>query len=140
MTTEETKNGDFGSPGHGDKSRLHEKAIAALLTAPSVEKAAKAAGLSKATLLRWMQEAAFQQAYREARRRVVEATIGRLQSVTAEAVKALHAALTCTTPTVRVSAARAILEFSFRSVELMDLEERLAALEQRVGGHGGGGR
>jgi len=39
-----------------------------------------------------------------------------------------------------VSAARAILEFSFRSVELMDLEERVAALEQRFRAEGGAPR
>jgi hypothetical protein len=137
MTTEATGNGDFGPPGHGDKSRLREKAIAALLSAPTLAQAAKKAGLSKATLYRWMQEPDFKAALRAARRGVVDATIGRLQAVTTEAVTALHKALTCTTPTVRVSAARAILEFSFRSVELMDLEERLSALEQRVIEKGG---
>jgi DNA-binding phage protein len=137
MTTEATRNGDSGSPGHGDKSRLREKAIAALLSARSLAQAAKKAGLSKATLYRWMQEPDFKAALRGARRDVVDATIGRLQAVTTEAVTALHAALTCDAPTVRVSAARAILEFSFRSVELMDLEERLSALEQRMIEKGG---
>ena len=137
MTTEATRNGDSGSAGHGDKGRLRERAIAALLSAPSLEQAAKKAGLSRATLYRWMREPDFKTALRAARREVVDATIGRLQAATAEAVTALVKALTCTTPTVRVSAARAILEFSFRSVELGDLEERLSALEQQFGAGGG---
>ena len=137
MTTEATGNGDFGSPGHGDKGRLRERAIAALLSAPTLAEAAKKVGLSKATLHRWTKETAFTAALRAARREVVDATIGRLQFVTTAAVTALHDALTCDAPTVRVSAARAILEFSFRSVELMDLEERLSALEQRFGSDGG---
>jgi len=127
---EATKNGDSGAAGHGDKSRLRDRAVAALLLAPSVEQAAKRAGLSRATLCRWMREPDFQVALRAARREVVDATIGRLQAVTTEAVTALRKALTCQAPSVRVSAARAILEFSFRSVELMDLEERIAALER----------
>ena len=131
MTTEVTRNRDCGSAGHGDKGRLRERAVAALLSAPSVGQAAKKVGLSKATLYRWMQEPDFRTALRSARREIVDATIGRLQAVTTEAVTALHKALTCHTPTVRVSAARAILGFSFRSVELMDLEDRIAELEQR---------
>jgi hypothetical protein len=137
MTTEATRDSDSDAPGHGDKSRLRERAIAALLSARSLDQAAKKAGLSKATLCRWMQDPEFKAALRAARRNVVDATIGRLQAVTTEAVAALCAALTCEAPTVRVSAARAILEFSFRSVELMDLEERLSALEHRVSESGG---
>jgi hypothetical protein len=54
MTAEATQNGDSGTPGHGQKSRLHEKAIAALLTASNVADAAKAAGESRETLPRWL--------------------------------------------------------------------------------------
>jgi hypothetical protein len=128
---EATQNGDFSSVGHDDNGRLRDRAVAALLSAPSVEQAATRAGLSRATLCRWMREPDFQVALRAARREVVDATIGRPQAVTTEAVTALHEALTCQAPTVRVSAARALLEFSFRSVELMDLEDRIAALEQQ---------
>jgi hypothetical protein len=131
MKAEATSNGVSVTAGHGDKSRLHERAIAALLTAPNVAGAAKAAGVSRATLLRWLQEPGFKAAFRSARREVVEATIGRLQQVSAEAVETLQAALKCKVPTVRVSAARTVLEYSLRAVELMDLEDRIAQLEHQ---------
>jgi HEAT repeat protein len=78
-----------------------------------------------------MHEDDFKTALRAARRDVVDATIGRLQAVAMEAVTALRKALTCHAPTVRVSAARASLEFFFRSAELMDLEDRIAELERQ---------
>ena len=124
--------------GHGDKrERLRDQAIAALLSHPTVEAAATATGVSKTTLLRWMQDPEFQRAYRDVRRQVMDRSIGRLQAATGEAVTALRAAAR-SRGSVRVSAARAIWEFSFRARELMDIEERLAALEARVGDHGGG--
>jgi transposase len=132
MTTDATRSDDSPSPGHGDKSRLRERAIAALLSAPSLEQAAKKAGVSKATLHQWMKEAEFKAALRTARQEVLEAAVSRLQAVTNEAVNTLQRALTCAVPTVEVSAARAILEYSFRSQELEDLEARLTSLEERL--------
>lgn len=126
MTAEATEK------GHGDKAeRQQEQLIAALLTSPNYAAAAKACGISKATVCRRMQDEQFKRAFRAARRDVVEATIGRLQQVSAEAVSTLRTALKCKAPNVRVSAARTILDFSLRAVELMDLEDRIAALEEQ---------
>ncbi|MCX6027658.1 MAG: hypothetical protein NTY23_15665, partial [Chloroflexi bacterium] len=105
--------------------------VAALLTTRNYAAAAKACGISKTTVCRRMQDEDFKRAFRAARRQLVEATIGRLQRVSEEAVATLRAALRCRAPSVRVSAARTILDFSLRGVELMDLEDRVAALEQR---------
>jgi AcrR family transcriptional regulator len=134
MTTEKT------GKGHGDKRpRLQEAAIAALLSHPTLDSAAKAAGVSRATLFRWTQEPDFQAAYRDARRQAMDGAIATLQAATAEAVAALRKALREKGST-RVTAARAIWEFSFRSRELLDIEERLATLEQRFGGQEGQNR
>jgi transposase-like protein len=57
--------------GHGSKfGRKKEAAIAALLTARSIEEAARAAGIGTATLFRWQNLPEFQQAYRDAKRAV----------------------------------------------------------------------
>lgn len=121
-----------GKRGHGDKQeRQQEQLIAALLTEPSYERAAKVCGLSKATVCRRMQDDGFKAAFRTARREVVEATIGRLQQVSTEAVETLREALKCDAPNVRVSAARSLLEYAIRGVEWLDIEERLAAVERR---------
>src|ERR1022692_1600061 len=55
--------------GHGTKfGRKKEQAITALLSHRSMEEAARAAGIGVNTLLRWMKEPEFDQAYRKARR------------------------------------------------------------------------
>jgi hypothetical protein len=113
----------------GTKERLREVAIRALLTNPTHEAAAKAAGVSESTLARWMREPTFAAAVREARRRALEQAMGALSAATAEAVETLRACLGAEGEAVRVRAAVAILDHALRGAETQDLEERIAALE-----------
>ena len=54
--------------GHGVKfGRKKEAAITALLTQRTTDDAARAVGIGSATLRRWLKEAEFAAAYREAR-------------------------------------------------------------------------
>ena len=58
--------------GHGQKfSRKKEQAIAALLSHRTIEDAAKAVGISFATLKRWMKLPEFNAEYLQARREAV---------------------------------------------------------------------
>jgi hypothetical protein len=82
--------------GHGQKlNRKQEALIAALLTEPTHAGAAAKAGVCEATLHRWLRLSEFQAAYRQARRGIVEAAIGRLKQTTGKAVEALDRNLTC---------------------------------------------
>jgi hypothetical protein len=66
--------------GHGSKfGRKKEQAIAALLSHRNLEESAKAAGISAATLKRWMKLPEFKAAYLEARRELVFQTNARMQ-------------------------------------------------------------
>jgi hypothetical protein len=114
----------------GKRERLEDLALTALLAQPTIMLAAEKAGISESTLLRWLAEPAFRTRYRDARRQVVEAAIGRLQTVTTQAVDALARNLTCGIPAVEVGAAKAILDQSIKAVELVDLTERIEQLEQ----------
>lgn len=114
-----------------------EKAISALLSSVTVEAAAKKAGVSDRTLHRWLRDGAFRQAYLAARRQVMEQAIGHLQRASLGAVEALVRNLKCGVPTVEVSAARAILEAGMKGVEMMEFEERLAAVEESLAGQEG---
>jgi hypothetical protein len=59
--------------GHGEKlSRKREKAIAALLTEPTIAQAAKAAGIGEKTLRRWLKSPEFSLAYDAARRELID--------------------------------------------------------------------
>src|SRR5215203_4591079 len=117
--------------GHGSKRpQREEAALTALLSEPTIAKAAARAGVSESTLLRWMAEPEFKARLRAARRSVVEAAIGRLQQAAAQAVDALARNLTCGIPAVEVGAARSVLDQAIKAVELVDLAERVEALEQ----------
>ena len=118
--------------GHGTKFwRKQEQAIAALLSHRNVEEAAKAAGISVATLKRWMQLPEFKAAYLQARREVVLQTNARIQQNSGVAASVLFKLMADpTTPaSVRARTAQCILECANKSVELEDMEVRLAALE-----------
>lgn len=118
--------------GHGAKfPRKQQQAIAALIQAPSIREAARAVGVSEATLFRWLQVPAFRATYREARRRVVEQAIARLQRASSEAVEVLRAIMTDPEKpsSARVTAARTVLDYALRAVELDNLAARIEALE-----------
>ncbi len=110
------------------------RAIKALLEEPTTTAAAAAAKVSVPTIFRWLANPTFSAAYREARSRLVETALTRLQSASSDAVKTLRATLTdpLAQPSVRVSAARAILEFSLKAREMMEFEERLERLESTL--------
>ena len=119
----------------GEKlSRKQATFLSALLTAPTLAKAAHQAGIGDVTAWRWMKDDGFQDAYRVARRQVVQHAITRLQQATGKAVETLCMVMRdAEAPaSARVSAARAILETAIKAVELEDLEARIIALEARA--------
>src|SRR6516164_1168153 len=109
--------------------RKQEALIAALLTEATHAAAAAQAGVSEATLQRWLHLPEFQAAYRQARRRVVEASIGRLQQTTNKAVEALERNLACGHAGSEIRAALGILDHAVKAVELLDVVERVEELE-----------
>jgi hypothetical protein len=110
------------------------KALAALLSEPTVTAAAAKIGVGERTLHTWLHEPAFVEAYTAMRHEAVQQAVGRLQHATGIAVDALIDVLdTEYTPApaaVRVSAAKVIIEYAIRWRELDVIEQRLSALEQ----------
>ena len=119
--------------GHGTKfGRKLEEAVAALLNQRNVEEAAKAAGVSTTTLIRWQQLPEFQTAYRAARRNAFSQSVGRLQQASAAAVSTLLKVMVdpATPPATRVRAADSVLGHSSKAIEIEDIEARVADLER----------
>jgi hypothetical protein len=117
--------------GHGEKkSRKWDSAIAALLTAPTIEAAATAVGVSERSVRNWLREPAFARQFREARRQLVETAIARLQSVSSQAVDALKRNLTCGAAGQEIRAALGILEHSIMAVETLDLVQQIEELQR----------
>ena len=119
----------------GEKTeQKQERAISTLLSASSLKDAAKEAGISEATLHRWLKDENFQTAYRAAKREVVNHAICRLQRSSGKAVETLENIMrgAGNPATSRVTAAKIILEMAIKGVEVEDLEKRIADLEKFV--------
>jgi hypothetical protein len=122
--------------GHGEKrTRLQEKAIAALLTAPSVPAAAKKIKIGERTLWRWMKdEEDFKRAYTAARRELVRHAIVKVQAGMGKAVETLLSIMEDSEAPAssRVSAAKTMLEIGVKATEVDDLEKRIAEIEEML--------
>jgi len=118
--------------GHGAKlGRKQEEAIAALLTQPRVEDAARTVGVAVRTLYRWMREPEFAARCKEARRAAFGQCTARLQQMSAAAVSTLGKIMVdANAPAAsRVRAASCILERAAQAIEIEEIETRLDALE-----------
>jgi hypothetical protein len=119
--------------GHGTQfSTKMEEAVAALLTQRNQEEAARAVGISVATLLRWQKVPEFQMAYREARRAAFGQAIARLQQGTSAAATTLLKLLIepGTPASVRARVADSIFNHAAKAIEIEDIEARVAELER----------
>ena len=119
--------------GFGEKiGRKKEAAILALLSSRNVEEAARTAGVTARTLYRWQKEPEFDAAYREARRAAVSQANARLQQAAgAAATTILKLMVDSTVPaTVRIRACECVLNHATKTIEIEDIEVRVAALEE----------
>jgi hypothetical protein len=114
--------------GHGTKfGRNKEQAIAALLSNRNLAEAARAAGISLATLKRWMKLSEFEDAYRQARQEVVSAANARLQQSTGAAASVLLKIMAdpLAPPALRMRAAQWLLEYGPKSLALEEMAKRV---------------
>ena len=122
--------------GHGGKVKHRlEDAVAALLTQRNAEEAAKAVGISVATLMRWQKLPEFQVLYREGRRNAYAQAIARLQQGTSAAATTLIKLLIDpkTSDSVRLRAAEAIFNHAAKAIEIEDIDARVSELERAAG-------
>ena len=118
-------------------SHKQEQAIAALLSEATVASAAEKARVAEVTLYRWLKLPDFVAAYREAGREVVEKAIAQLQQSSWAASTTLVRLLGSGSDAIRLRAAQTILDQANKGLEMIDFEERLAALEQQSEQQGG---
>jgi hypothetical protein len=120
--------------GSSKRNSYHqERAIAGLLTTNTVAEAAEYASVGTRTLERWLAEDKdFVSAYRDARKRVVEHAVTRLQSAATKAVETLEDAMDCGKVSIEVRAAAIVLEHALGAVKVYDHDERLAEIEEII--------
>ncbi len=105
-----------------------------LLAGTTLTEAAQRLGVGRKTVYRWLQRPAVQQALRELEQERWSELSRKLQHCASEAIDTLvdlmrHAV----TPSTRLRAATTLLELSIKVEQLVDLEQRIEALEQKLG-------
>jgi transposase-like protein len=96
------------------------------MTQRNVEEAARAVGVGKRTLYRWLQDPEFQDAYREARRSAFSQSMARLQYVSSAAVTTqINLLVNSSTPAVvKARVADSVLNHGMKATEVEDSEAR----------------
>jgi hypothetical protein len=113
-------------------SAQQAKAVAALVSGDSQEVAATTAGVSRSTLTRWMRDPTFEQALEAAINDLSATLFRRLSSFAAAAlgVTGMLMMNELSPATVRLAAARTLLDGYLRQRELYVLEVRMSRIEK----------
>lgn len=110
------------------------RAVIALLRQPTLAKAAREAGLNERTLRRWLNDEGFRAALDATRHEVYGEVLSCMQGGAEKALEALHGVLDddAARPSEKVAAARILLDQAHRAAEVLDLDERMSALEKAL--------
>lgn len=109
-----------------------ETILTALLEHKTVEAAAQACNVTRQTIYNRLSNPAFKQEYQNHRTQIIEQACSMLQSRMVEAVEVLAEIANNgrAAKMARVLAAKAILEYGLKSVELTNILPRIEALEK----------
>ena len=116
----------------GELTARQSKAIAAILEAPSVEAAARTAGVAKSTLYEWIRQDPFRLALEAARGDIYREGIDTLKGAARKAAGRLIELLDSRNENTRRLTAREILALSMKIDETQTLEKRLTAIEEAL--------
>lgn len=110
-----------------------ELAIRALLTTPTLAAAARQVHISQRTLSRWLEDADFRSALATAEGELIDAAQRQLLRLQSKAIGVHEELLGAGVPhSVRLRAAQSVIDAMMKLRELRTVEERLAALEERL--------
>ena len=117
-----------------DKDLSRDPKLALALAAGlNVRDAAKRAGVSERTAHRRLSDEDFLQLVLDARHDMLQRAVGQLADAATEATATLRGLLRCNKPTVKLGAAKAILDLGPKLSESLELDGRLRAVERQIG-------
>ena len=107
------------------------QALAALLTQPTKEKAAKAAGIGLTTLKRYLADPEFQEEYQKAVSDLIEDAATAAKQSLNPAISCLQEIVTRedSTDANRIAASRSLIEYGIKLIETFDILKKLDELE-----------
>jgi len=113
-----------------------EVLLAQLATGATAEEAAKAAGLGVRTVYRRLQDEGFRTRLSDLKAKGLEHAVSLMGQMSGTAVETLSKLLTASSETVRLGAARSIIELGLKLREAVEVEQRLRTLEELARGDG----
>ena len=114
------------------RAKRHDALALALAAGRTVRDACRKAGASERTAYRRLADPGFRCRVAELRAEMVGRALGCMADGMAAAAKTLRKLLKADADTVKLGAARSILELGNKLREAVELEQRLAALEARA--------
>ena len=115
------------------RKKNEDPLLLALACGATVEAAARQCGLSDRTVYRRLQDHEFKKRLENVRTDMIQRSAGMLTAAAGEAVRTLLSLQKDAIPAaVRLGAARAILEVGMKIRQIVEIEQRLAELEEVV--------
>lgn len=117
---------------HRGRRNADEALALAVATGQTLRDAAQQVGIGERTASRRWADPGFRRRVSELRGDMVQRSLGRMADGMAEAADVLRQLLAAESESVRLGAARSLLELGVRLRESVELEERIATLERHA--------
>jgi len=109
-----------------------EKLLSILAGNPNIQAAAKAAGIGRSTVHRWLKEPAFREELTRRRNMALTEAMNSVQAYTAQAVEELVKLLGSSNEWIRRQVCMDVLNCSHKIREVEQIEQRLDAIEKAM--------
>ncbi len=118
-------------------SPRQQAALQALLSEACIQDAAERAHLDESTIRRYLKDEAFAAAYEEATSGMLQDAAHQMKSGLSDAVGLLRTTICNSAATMsnRLLAAKLVLDYGLKYVEMADIETRITALEAEIRGN-----
>ena len=116
----------------GTLSRRQAAALPYAALEPSISAGARAARISRCTLVRWMREPAFRAEFERVRRSMADLPLAELDGILLESVRSMMELLDNPDPNVRHRAAKTLLSTSIAARQDKELRRRIETLDNAL--------
>lgn len=114
------------------RSNRVEIFLVSIASGKTVREAAREVGVAERTAYRWLQESGNRQRINELRSEYCEQAVGKLAHCSLQAALTMQELLDSASDSIRLNAARSILDFGMQLRQFSEFEVRIQQLEERA--------
>ena len=122
-----------------NKNSLTDKqlrTITVILETRTYEEAIEKAKISRGTFYDWLKEEPFKAELARQRAEITDEALDTLKGACSEAVNELRSLIKDNSPSIRLRASQAIIDYNFKVKEIEDIEQRVEKIEKSLEGRG----